>query len=1809
MRLPDYSDEELLQLLVRQIQHKFKKKKKIEGGIVGLYSRILVRRVGRGRGSKNFKNVRALDTAFSEVCDRQADRLHRERRDGKGPDDFLLKKEDLIGPEPSDARNQSIAWKELQSMVGLEDVKESIQTFFDQVRVNYHRELREEELIQTTLNRIFLGPPGTGKTTVGKLYGQILVDLGLLSSGEVIVKNPSDFIAPYLGQSEKRTKDILEAASGKVLIIDDAHMLYPGSRSGSCSDSDVYRVAVIDTLVAEIQNVPGEDRCVILMGYPEQMEELFQNSNPGLARRFPLEDAFHFSNFDDVQLGQILDLKLSRQGLQATREARDVALQILSRARDRPNFGNGGEVENLLSRAKAAHQKRMSRMASAERAEGTVFEPVDFDANFDRALRASDNCELLFKDIVGCEDIIAQFQGYQQIAAGMRLHGIDPRPHIPFTFVFKGPPGTGKTTIARKVGQLFYDMAFLSSAEVVECSVSDLVARYVGQTGPKVIKLLEHALGKVLFVDEAYRLGEGEFAKEAVGELVDCMTKTRFQQKIVIVLAGYKEDMDKLMRVNRGLRSRFATDVVFRPMRPEHCLLLLQQRVGRLGVQIDGVEHTDSATRALVVKLFAKLSAMGSWSNGRDVEGLAKTVIGDIFKAQARRSDTVRALTASAGPLVTLLENMLEKGKIEEAEMAVSATPEDHPDRAGRLNNLAILLFRRYERTASFDDLEAAISNAEIAVFATPEDHSDRPGRLCNFGTMLSTRYERTGNMEDLEAAILKVEEAVATTPINHSSRAMYLSGLGNILSNRYTRTGNANDIDAAISKAEEAVASTPLNHSERAGYLNNFGNRLCDRYTRTGNADDLNAAISKAEEAVATTPLNHFSRAVYLNSLGNMLLYIYLRTGSADDLNAAISKAEEAVALTPLDHSNRATHLSNLGGILSHRYQRTGSADDLDAAISKAEEAVALTPLNHFSRAVYLNNLGTMLSSRYQRTGNTDDLDAAISKAEEAVASMPLNHFDRARCLYNLGEDIFYRYERTGNEDDLEAAILKAEEAVASTPLDHSDRAMYLSGLGNILSKRYTRTGNANDLDAAISKAEEAVVSTPLNHSERAGYLNNFGNRLSEKYTRTGNADDLNAAISKAEEAVASTPLDHSYRAAYLNNLGNSLSDRFKKTDNMEDLEAAISKAKEAVASTPLNHSYRAGYLNNLGNRLSDRFEKTDNMEDLEAAISKAKEAVASTPLNHSERAGYLNNLGNMLSDRYERSENIEDERAALNVWIQSSICSSSAPLLRIRGARQALRILTRNGDWDQAHTVAETAINLLPRACSRFLSRDDQQHAVRQTSGLAADACSVSLRKGDIDEALRRIEFGRGLILGYLIDGQSDLSELEKTHLNLAKEYEQLRFQAFRPVDSDEPAIREQQSRARQEAYGQMEDCERRIRQEPGFEHFLQPPSTEELTACAKEGPIVIVNATDISSDAILVLPSGPKAIALTELASQAPKAFQKALGRSRAINERGLQRDIECDVRLEHSTEFLSWLWSSCVKPVLQELACYNPSPKPDKIQRVWWIGTGAASSLPFHAACQYHDSRIAGAESCFDQTIPSYTPTIKALGNARKRRLAVGKFNSKDTSILVVTMPTTPGQSALSGVAREEKVIMEATKDAYTIIPPLQHPTADQVLQGIRESEIAHFACHGCSDLVDPSNSHLLLQKSSASGPVVDRLTVSTLLGATAQGRAWIAYLSACSTAEIRVKSLVDESIHMASAFQVAGFAHVIGSLWPADDDVCVRVAELFYQSLVMCKSTADPNRAVAAALREAVLQIRNEYASEPVAWALYVHLGA
>jgi hypothetical protein len=222
-----------------------------------------------------------------------------------------------------------------------------------------------------------------------------------------------------------------------VLIIDEAYMLHNSSGAGQGS-VDPYKSAVIDTIVAEVQSTPGDDRCVLLLGYKDQMEEMLQNVNPGLARRFPLSSAFSFEDFTDVQLRQILELKLKQQGFNATDQAKRVALDMSRRARNQPHFGNAGEVDILLDRAKSSHQMQIS---SGTAAEHNMLTAIDFDKDFDRGERAATNIRKLFEGVIGCEEIVQKLEGYQNTVTNLKLLGEEPKEGIPFNFVFRGPPG------------------------------------------------------------------------------------------------------------------------------------------------------------------------------------------------------------------------------------------------------------------------------------------------------------------------------------------------------------------------------------------------------------------------------------------------------------------------------------------------------------------------------------------------------------------------------------------------------------------------------------------------------------------------------------------------------------------------------------------------------------------------------------------------------------------------------------------------------------------------------------------------------------------------------------------------------------------------------------------------------------------------------------------------------------------------------------------------------------------------------------------------------------------------------------------------------------------------------------------------------------------------------------------------------------------------------------------------------------------------------------------------------------------------
>jgi ATPase family associated with various cellular activities (AAA) len=217
------------------------------------------------------------------------------------------------------------------------------------------------------------------------------------------------------------------------------------------------------------------------------------------------------------------------------------------------------------------------------------------------------------------------------------------------------------------MGQIFYDMGFLSSAEVVECSASDLIGQYIGHTGPKTQQQLERGLGKVLFVDEAYRLGEGHFATEAVNQLVDLLTKPKFMGKIIVILAGYGDDMDKLMAVNAGLSSRFPEEVTFQNMSPQHCLQLLRQELEKRDISIATLRDPHSALNTEMLDLFENLSRLRNWGNARDVLTLAKALTNSAFKSSTAPEDP---LSLSPKEVIACTKAMLADRKSRSASVS-----------------------------------------------------------------------------------------------------------------------------------------------------------------------------------------------------------------------------------------------------------------------------------------------------------------------------------------------------------------------------------------------------------------------------------------------------------------------------------------------------------------------------------------------------------------------------------------------------------------------------------------------------------------------------------------------------------------------------------------------------------------------------------------------------------------------------------------------------------------------------------------------------------------------------------------------------------------------------------------------------------------------------------------------------------------------------------------------------------------------------------------------------------------------------------
>ncbi|GIH23461.1 CHAT domain-containing protein [Acrocarpospora phusangensis] len=1067
-----------------------------------------------------------------------------------------------------------------------------------------------------------------------------------------------------------------------------------------------------------------------------------------------------------------------------------------------------------------------------------------------------------------------------------------------------------------------------------------------------------------------------------------------------------------------------------------------------------------------------------------------------------------------------------------------------------------------YRATAQPGDAGRPDLTAAVGMFATcfiagvaPDD---LPDDLVPFiaaqAAAVASRHlpDDAAGPEELTSAIDLWRRIVGTMPADFP-RGGPLGILAGALQDRFELTGSLADLDEAVN-AGRAAADATGDRQERAGHLHNLSVSLQSRFELSGADADLAEAIRSARAAVADAAAGP-ERASMLAALANALRLRFERHGVAADLDEAIRAGREALDAIPAWHPDRLTAVNVLAGALTERFSRTGTMPDLDAAIVSVQAAVAATPAGHPDRALYLSNLAGALNTRYQRLGTLADLNAAVDAGRAAAAATPPGHPDRAVTLNNLAGALQARFEHTGATADLDGAVHALEAAVAATSAGQPD---ILDNLGVVLRLRFHRTGRSEDLDAAIEASRAAVAATPADHPQRAPMLSNLGIALRSRHHHSGDPADLDGAVDAGRAAVAATPADHPQRAGMLSNLGVALLTRYERTDARADLDAAITAGRTAVEVTPADRPDRAFYLSALGAALRHRHLRTGVRADRDEAVSAC----------------------------------------ALATRVTSAPASA-----RIRAAGMAASLLG-SGEPGRAADLLETAVRLLPQVVPRELERADQQYTIGGFAGLAADAAALALAARDTaaGRALSLLEMGRAVLLGQALDTRGDSGELRRRHPALAARFAELRdlldvFPASHEATWRQPVDRHALA-------AEFATVLARIRALDGFADFALAPAAEDLVAQAAAGPVAVFNVSPHRSDALLVTADG---ISHVELPGLDHATVVRRVGEFHRALAATTDPDADRLAAQAKLRDVLGWLWDEAAGPVLGALGHHDTPPADGTWPRVWWAPGGLLGQLPVHAAGHHTDPPGGAARrTVLDRVVSSYTPTVRALGQARRnpaRRSAAPKA-------LIVAMSTTPGlpdEGRLDYVRAEAALVRTRLPASVLLAEPAAEagravPTKATVLAQLPGCTVAHFACHGESHPTDPSRSRLLLRDHAE-----EPLTVASLASLRLD-HAQLAYLSACRTAFTGAARLLDEAIHLSSACQLAGFPHVVGSLWEIDDDVAVRVAEAFYAGIVAEDGSVDAGSA-ACALHHAVRSIRDRFPGTPSLWAGYLHSGA
>ncbi|MFD0683764.1 CHAT domain-containing protein [Actinomadura fibrosa] len=1054
-----------------------------------------------------------------------------------------------------------------------------------------------------------------------------------------------------------------------------------------------------------------------------------------------------------------------------------------------------------------------------------------------------------------------------------------------------------------------------------------------------------------------------------------------------------------------------------------------------------------------------------------------------------------------------------------------------------------------------------------------------------------STEKDDTGLLEDSVVHLRRMRDQ---TPAVKRPLADVMLGIA--LCRLQRRTGDPTLLDECVEVLRRGLRGLPSTEDERPAAQRALASALMARYLASRDpalVAEASALVSEADRSAARVSADASELAsmrVDPELLEILAVLPELADPAAPDrserIDGLIARCRAHLASMPAGHPRRHEAVQRLGVLLAAVMETPGGARtaSLEQAAAVLREAVAASPPRDPNLPLVRMALGAVLSEAALRAGRAEVSDEGLDELADAAGAIDPKQPVYPAVLSGLAVGHWKRYLMTEELRHLDEAIALGRRALEPAGQGGAIRPAVAMNLAAALLDRYRQTGAAVALDESITLAREALGDLPAGSHEHRIAANTLSAGLSRHYERTGDRRAAAESLELARAVVRGVPRDRPEWIGHAVGLGQALGRAAEASGDLGHETEGVALLREAVRESrdvrDLCHASSA-----LGIALLDRFRRAGAAEDLDEAVTVLDHAARQDGAAP-ERVDCVGLLGTALQMRASRTRGRADLARAADA-LDRAATAVRRPSPRLAALRALGDAAADLGDAERACAAFERAVAELARLAPGRLTRADSEHELGRVAGLATDAAACALAAGRPKSAVELLEQGRGLLLTKALDLRGDIDGLRERAPDLARRFTAVRDRmdaTDRPGDVPgreaaplgDGAVRQAERRDR--LASEWDRCLEEIRAVPGFADFLRPPAFAELMAGLGGRTVAVVNPSRHRSDAILLHDGTVDVVRLGDGLHAAVRRAAAAF----APDSGALASDGAL-------ARLLAMLWDGIAEPVLERLGHTAPPPPGSAPPRLWWCPTGPLAALPLHAAGRYDGS---GA-SVGDRVVSSYTPTIRSLSHAEPDPAPPMPRGDR---VLLVAMAATPGERPLRAVAEERDWLRRRFPGLCDLFN--EKATRDRVLAELPGKAVVHFACHGRADPEVPSSGALLLHDHQERPLTVARLARLDLPGAL------LAYLSACEAARTSLP-LADEAVHAVTACRLAGFPHVIGSLWEVDDATSARMAQLVYEALAVDglsgASVAAAVTGAARALREAGAGLR--------AWAPYVHVGS